>query len=835
MSLAKFSLREVRSRPSRVLLTFLSIAIGVGAVVAVLLATTTSRSAQREILKATSGKADLELISDAASGFSDNLVSKVRETPGVELAAPLLKRVGVVFAGERRARAQVFGIDPRIDQEVRDYELVSGRLPEKFVEILLDHSFAESLQVTLDQPLKVLARGGLEEFQVVGFVRPNGTAIALGSAAYLVLPAAQNVFKAGKNIDQIQIVLSPDADAEQVRQQLLENLPEGVTLRKPRTSSDMAQETMFATENGLRMAIAFAVLIAIFIIYNTFQMAVGERRRQLGILRAVGATRGQVQWMILSEALWISVAGAIAGCFLGMWGAQYLNQVTEQIMRVTLPSPELTALPFIIAVVVGIAISLLGALAPARSASQVEPLEAMRAVELHHNDEVLRRATPLGLLLIPASLGMLWVSAHNWLPLGGDIVAVVGVLLGCVLLTPFLLTTLANRLADWLGVLIGPEARLAQKQLTRHLGRTTLTTGVLFIAMSTSAGMAGNVLDNVANVTNWYSRAILGDFFVRASMPDLATGAAADLPEETGADLEKMSGIESLDPMRFVSAQSGEQSVLLVVRDFPGDPNKFFDLVDGSGEAAVVGMRAGKVVIGSVLAERMKVGVGDTIPLETEQGTKQLEIVATANDYMAGGLTIYMTRQHASQLLGVSGVDAYVVQAQPGKLQEVEQQLQSYTQTHSLLLQSYADLVKYIDAMINGVIASLWMLLALGCAIAAMGLVNTLTMNILEQTREIGMLRVVAMTRGQVRRMIFAQATLLGALGLIPGAISGVFVSYAIGLSAQAVLGHEIAFTFRPGLVLGCLAVGLVVVMLSSLIPAERAARLRLTSALHYE
>ena len=137
--------------------------------------------------------------------------------------------------------------------------------------------------------------------------------------------------------------------------------------------------------------------------------------------------------------------------------------------------------------------------------------------------------------------------------------------------------------------------------------------------------------------------------------------------------------------------------------------------------------------------------------------------------------------------------------------------------------------------MINGVIASLWMLLALGCLIATMGLVNTLTMNILEQTREIGMLRVVAMTRGQVRRMIFAQATLLGLIGLVPGAIAGMFVAYAISLSAQSVLGHAIAFHFRPGLVLGCLSVGIVVVMLSSLIPAERAARLQLSSALHYE
>jgi putative ABC transport system permease protein len=228
-------------------------------------------------------------------------------------------------------------------------------------------------------------------------------------------------------------------------------------------------------------------------------------------------------------------------------------------------------------------------------------------------------------------------------------------------------------------------------------------------------------------------------------------------------------------------------------------------------------------------------GVGDKIPLETQTGTVQLTVAATVNDYMAGGLTIYLTREVASDLLSVTGVDAYVIQAEPAKMEQLEQQLQQYCRDNGLLLQSYADLVQSIDAMINGVVASLWMLLALGCVIAALGLVNTLTMNILEQTREIGMLRVVAMTRGQVRRMIFAQATLLGLIGLVPGAISGVFVAYAISLSAQSVLGHAITFHFRPGLVLGCLVVGLLTVLLSSLIPAERAARLQLSSALHYE
>ncbi len=350
----------------------------------------------------------------------------------------------------------------------------------------------------------------------------------------------------------------------------------------------------------------------------------------------------------------------------------------------------------------------------------------------------------------------------------------------------------------WLGV----EAELAQRQLTRHVGRSALTIGVLFIAISTSTGMAGNVLDNVQNVRDWYTRAIIGDFFIRSTNPDIATGAAADMPPEIGEKLEKVSGISSLDAIRYVSARSGENSVLVVVRNFVGKPTDFFDLVDGTPEGAIEGLRAGKVVVGTVLTQRLGLKVGDSIPLETKEGTKQMEIVATTNEYFAGGLTVYVHREVAEKLLEISGVDAYVVQADDAQLAAVEEQLQAICKENQLILQSYVDIVGYINGMVNGIIASLWMLLALGCIIAAMGLVNTLTMNILEQTREIGMLRVVAMTRGQVRRMVLAQALLLGVIGLVPGALAGIFVAYVISLSAMSILGHNVVFELRYGMII---------------------------------
>ncbi len=275
--------------------------------------------------------------------------------------------------------------------------------------------------------------------------------------------------------------------------------------------------------------------------------------------------------------------------------------------------------------------------------------------------------------------------------------------------------------------------------------------------------------------------------------------------------------------------------MLIVARPLIADSRNYFDLIDAAPGNVIERMQKGEVVIGSVLAERRKLRVGDTVPISAGEGQLQLKIAGIANDYMAGGLTIYMTKEQAEELLGAGGASVFVITARDDQLEAVERQLSEICRAEGLILQSYAQLVQFIDGMIDGIVASLWMLLALGCIIAAMGLVNTLTMNILEQTREIGMLRVVAMTRGQVRTMIVAQAMQLGILGLVPGAAAGVFVAYAIGQSAMAVLGHDVEFQARPGLVLGCLAFGLLLVLAASWLPAERAARLELSDALHYE
>ena len=197
-------------------------------------------------------------------------------------------------------------------------------------------------------------------------------------------------------------------------------------------------------------------------------------------------------------------------------------------------------------------------------------------------------------------------------------------------------------------------------------------------------------------------------------------------------------------------------------------------------------VQEGNVVIGSVLAERAKLKVGDSIVLKTLQGTRSLPIVGISNEYMVGGLTVFMNRRLAKELYEVEGADVFIVKADRTRMQEVETQLKEVCLRRGLMFQTYKDLVRYIRGIMNGVVASLWVLLTLGIVIACFGLINTLAMSILEQTREIGLLRAVAMTRQQIRKLITCQALLMAVVAIIPGVPLGVVIAYLLNLTSQA-------------------------------------------------
>lgn len=851
--LLKLSVREVRGRPLRSLLTLLSIVIGVAAVVATSLASSSARLAQTSMVKAVTGRTALEIQAVGGDSFDGKPIEKIGQTDGVEIASPAIRRYASMTivvpnadtpeAQKRkntRYRIQLLGVDIDLDRQVRNYSLVAGENLTKDAKdsdhVLMDAGFAQSAKIALKDKILFSTKGGLQTATVVGFIKANDANSALNSGLVVAqLRMVQKWCRASGKLDIVQIVLKENAKVEDVKEAIAAKLPDGLIVRQPTLRSQLAGESTLGMEMGFRLAILFALLIATFVIYNTFQMNVGERRRQLGILRSLGATRGQLLWMIVREGLWLGLLGSAIGVVVGYFGATIFCKAISELQQIEIPQSSWSIWPYISAVTCGLLVAFFGALFPAMRASRMSPAEAMRVVSKGEFASSWAFWLFIGGTIVAIGTTMQVLAIRGSIDVGNAVTGSVVIVVGVVFLLPAVIDKLTMWVLFALGFFLRAEGKLARRQILRHRGRSALTIGIVFMAMGLGLSMASTILDHIENVEDWNRQAVVGDFFVRAAMPDMNSGQSADMPDGLMDTVNNIPGVELVDSLRFVMARSNETSVVVVVRKFNSSSQDYFALTEGEGNEVVQGVRKGQVVLGSVLSQRLNLHKGDRIPLETKEGSSLLEIAGVTNEYIAGGLTLYMESENAKRLLNVDGTDVIIVKALAGRTAEVDASLRALCDETGLMFQSSADLTSVIRKILNNVVGGLWVVLLIGAIIAAFGLINTLAMNILEQTREIGMLRVVAMTRWQIRKMILAQALIMGLIGIIPGVLISMWISYTINLATMPTTGHNVAFQIHPQLMVIATVIELLIIVFASLLAAERAARINVSSALQYE
>ena len=855
----------MQQRPARTILTVLSIVIGVTAAVAVGLGTATTRNAYKAMFSLVTGKTTLEIDGKGggATVFSDTLLEKVRAVPGVKVAAPVVDRPGSMSYGDdQRVRLRVLGVDPQIDVQVRDYKIVAGRNIEEGYEIALDVGLAENLGLKVDDTVKLLGSGrsgGSKQFTVVGlFHLESGFSPAQLGMGLIPIDTAQSHFNSRyipkDSIDRIQIVT--EGEPEEVLPRIAAiPLPENLQVHQPGASTQLMKETLLSSEQGLTLTTIFMLLMAAFIILNTFAMNISERRRHLSIMRAIGTTRSQIILALMGEALFLGIIGTLIGIGSGFLLAYVGTNVVARAFDVQLPRlmEVITPWPFIKGTGFGLGMALGGAFFPSvLVAAKISPLEGMNRLVRQPSRSSTALLLVLGGLFTAGALAVAYGCIVGYLPIETATYAAPFLLVGLVMLDTVLLPPQVALASAMLRPFSRVEVNMAERQVLRNRGRLAITVAVLFIAGSTGIGMANSILDNVNNVHQWKDRALDADFYVRAMMPDMATGVTPDLPEEVGRDLEQLRQEKTPDGRENLIASLDGTNLFEVKVPLPGEENKEpltaigvsrdfsigkakFDLIAGDRDRLPAQIREGGIVIGSVLSQKTGLTAGDKLPVEGASGVRELPIAAVANDYLVSGMSIYMHRPNAETWFNAHGVDGFIINAAKGHYDLAKPKIEAIAKKYGILVISQADIRVAIDRFVGGTEWSLWLLVFMGFVVAAFGMVNTLTMNVLEQTRELGLLRIVAMTKSQVRRTILMQAFVIGAIGLPPGIAIGVGIAYVLNLTMMESFGHLVHFNIYPRLLLAALVGGLVIVVIAAWFPARRATRINVVEALHYE
>jgi putative ABC transport system permease protein len=834
----RYTAREVRRRPVRSLLTLVGIALGVTAVAAVTLSTQATHEAYAGMFRSAAGRAALELrCADGESPFAAPL-DQAAAIPGVQAAVGVVQAPAGLLGRDGPVPLLVLGVDPERDDQVRDYRLRQGTALTPQRGLLLEAGFAARHGCALGRPAHLLTPRGPVEVVVTGLLEAHGPARFNGGAiAFLPLRQAQFLFGMPGQVHAVQVVPEPAARVDDVRRALAERFPK-LTVGVPAERGSLAGEALASIDRGLSSLTAIVIVAAGLVILNTFLMNLNERQRQLALLRALGATRRQVLALLLGQALLLGVVGTLLGLPVGVLLAALLLRWHEHFLGIPMPALAVSAQGLLLAAVLGPAMTLLAVLAPARRAAGRSPLAGLRVRGGLTLDAPPRWLVVLGLLLLGLVALFEVAIVRHWLAadVGNALLplALAVCLVGCACVLPALLPPLVAVAGAVVRPVLGLEAGLAIRQLMRQRARTALTVSVVFAALTTSLSFGLSLLNNTRDLRLWYRHTVDGDFLLRAVWPDPAVVVTpAPLPAGTRDAVLRLPGCRAVDRVRFHPSRVDGVPLLVLARDFA--PELPLIVMDGDPADVVRRLRQGEAVLGTALAFRLGVSVGDEVALPTPHGRRSVRVCGLVKEYGVGGLVLYMDWDRASEWFGFTTAHALAVHARPGEQEVLQGWLREYSREHDLLLQRNDEFASTIHRMVNGALWLVGGLVGLICIVTAAGVVNTLTTNVLDQTRELGVLRAVGMKRRGVQKLVLAQAAILALVSCATGGPAGVALAYLMNLALPGLLGHHIPFGIDWGFALACLAGVVVLTAVAALLPARRAAHMVVIDAIRYE
>jgi putative ABC transport system permease protein len=830
-------LRQWRNRPGRALATAASVAVAVGAVVATWVSADASRAGYRRLTEAVDGVPSIDVSLRGGGRFAADLVPGLVDVPGVRAVVPLFFRPTLLRVGENRVREIAVGVDAESLVATGLLELQEGQPCREDDELVLDASLAESLGRRVGDEVLFFARRRISRMKVTGLAKPQSLRwFAEGAGVLVDIQVLEAMSLASGQLDRVRIAVAAGAARQQVLAAVGSRLPADLMAEIPAGKAGMAEDVLHSANLGLDFVTALTVAMAWFIVGNAMLMNITERRRGFSLLRLLGATARQVRRSVTDEAAILGGLGALVGAAAGLAAARPISAGISAALQA--PPSAVVVHPLVVplAVLLGVVVAVAAAWWPAREATSVDLLEGLANAPAPPPPGVSWKFVGAVLAFVAIAVVTQALVIAEVLPPRAAVPGGITLLLGFVATTPLLLPSITRLLARLVPRRWRTEGVLAVEQILRQPIRTALTTGVLVVAVSNGIGLGHAIRDNVDDVLGWYGRMMRGDWVLtHAGMVSAGRGAEGADPRGVEAEVRRVVGVRDVEGIGIATGRVAGGGCVIVARDMAAGRPLPLEPVDATAEAVRSALDRGEAVAGTVLARRTGLKAGGELAVEVFGRTTRVRVAALVVDYTSGGASLHLTREAARKLFGMDRADILLVTAEPGRAAALREPLAAIAADHKMLLRSFGDMQRFIDAIVKGVVGSLWAILGLGFVVGSLGVANTVTMNVLEKKRSLGLLRAVGMTAGQVTRMVVLESVLLGAAGGIIGLVGGLTTALFIQLASQPLLGHPIRVTLRPGVIAANLAAAIAVTAVAAWLPARRAVRLDLLESISAE
>jgi putative ABC transport system permease protein len=846
--LLRVAIRYILANPLQSLLMILGISLGVAVAVSVDVANASAEKAFQLSTEALNGRST-HYLSGGPTGLSEELYSQLR-TSGLEIPiAPVINQraISPQIPGQS---LQLLGIDPFSETPFRNYlsgagSLAAISLTEFLITrgaVLISEQLATNNDLDIGDQLILEINGISRMASIIGLLQTQDdtSASALENLILADIASAQEISGRLGVLDRVELIL-PDEETENIIEQINALLPEGVQLSSSLNRNQVTDQMTQAFRTNLTALSLLALLVGLFLIYNTMTFSIIQRRSNFGTLRALGVTRAEIFRVVIIEAIAVGAIGTLLGVALGVILGRGVIQIVAQTINdvfftLSVKEASFSSINLVKGLILGLVASLLAAIAPAWEAAHSPPRRVLSRAHVEGLSNKLINIFALAgaSLIVFSALALAGLDLGLVLSFG----ATFGVVIGFALLAPWLTMQAMPWASIILGRIFGVVGRMAPREVANSASRTSVAMAALMVAVAVTIGVSLMVASFRQSVVVWLDQILRHDIYVSVSGDSLGEPIVA-LDERLIESFGSWDGIEEQFLLRNVLVDSRIGPITVSANNNPNDgQEQVFISSQGSPAQAWELVKQGAVLLSEPLANRLNIGMGDEISLMTNLGEREFAIVGVFQDYSssAGNVTMWLDnyRNHwddqavtAFSLKAAENVDLNMI------ILDLRQASSSIQQVD---IRSTRDLRETSLIVFDRTFTITSALQIITTAVAFIGVLSSMLAIQVEKQRQLGIFKAIGMSARQLWSLIVLET---GLIGLMAG-ILALPTGYAVALILVRVInvrsfGWTMNLFVEPEPFIQAVLISLFAGLLAGIYPAMRISKRKASDAMRFD